>query len=369
VRAEAEQKRDSEAVGVGARRWRDAVGVSALAFELPPRLEAHEPPEARGLARDGVRLMVATRDAGRIVHARFDELPSFLAPGDLVVVNVSRTLPAAVPAVRADGTELELHLSTPAPRLTEGYWLVELRRDGAPFGDVRTGERFQLPGGGRVKILVPYAGGNRLWLARLDVPNGLEAYLGSHGHPIRYGYVEREWPLTDYQNVYAIEPGSAEMASAGRPFTAELITRLVAQGTLVAPITLHAGVSSPERHEPPYAERYRVPAETARLVNAVHGWGGRVVAVGTTVVRALETMTAEDGTVGAGRGWTNLVITPQRGLRAVDGLVTGWHEPAASHLELLRAAAGDELLARSYREALANGYLWHEFGDSHLILP
>jgi S-adenosylmethionine:tRNA ribosyltransferase-isomerase len=343
--------------------------VSALAFELPPRLEAHEPPEARGLTRDGVRLMVATRRAGRIVHARFDDLPSFLAPGDLVVVNVSATLPAAVPALRTNGTELELHLSTPAPRLSEGYWLVELRRDRASFGDVRTGERIELPDCGRVKILAPYAGGNRLWLARLDVPGGLEEYLGGHGRPIRYSYVEDEWPLSAYQNVYATEPGSAEMASAGRPFTDELITRLVSQGTLVAPITLHTGVSSPERHEPPYTERYRVPVETARLVNAVHGWGGRVVAVGTTVVRALETMTAEDGSVGAGRGWTNLVITAQRGLRAVDGLLTGWHEPAASHLELLRAAAGDELLARSYREALDNGYLWHEFGDSHLILP
>ena len=343
--------------------------MSALAFELPPRLEAHEPPEARGLTRDGVRLMVATRRAGRIVHGRFDDLPSFLAAGDLVVVNVSATLPAAVPVVAADGAELELHLSTPAPRLSEGYWLVELRRDGAPFGDVRAGERIELPDCGRVKILAPYAGGNRLWLARLDVLGGLEEYLGRYGRPIRYGYVEEDWPLSAYQNVYATEPGSAEMASAGRPFTAGLVTRLAAQGTLVAPIVLHAGVSSPERHEPPYAERYRVPAETARLVNAVHGWGGRVVAVGTTVVRALETMTAEDGTVGAGRGWTNLVITPQRGLRAVDGLITGWHEPAASHLELLRAAAGEELLARSYREALDNGYLWHEFGDSHLILP
>jgi S-adenosylmethionine:tRNA ribosyltransferase-isomerase len=343
--------------------------VSALAFELPPRLEAHQPPEERGLSRDGVRLMVATRRDGRIAHARFSDLPSFLAPGDLVVVNVSATLPAEVLAMRADGTELELHFSTPAPRLTGGYWLVELRRDGSPFGELHAGERLQLPGGGRAKILAPYAGGTRLWLARVDVPGTIEAYLGEHGRPIRYGYVQDEWPLPAYQNVYAIEPGSAEMASAGRPFTTDLITRLVAQGTLVAPLTLHTGVSSPERHEPPYAERYRVPAETARLVNTVHDWGGRVVAVGTTVVRALETVTEPDGTVHAGEGWTNLVITPQRGLRAVDGLLSGWHEPAASHLELLRAAAGDDLLARCYSEALASGYLWHEFGDSHLVIP
>jgi len=191
-------------------------------------------------------------------------------------------------------------------------------------------------------------------------------YLAEHGRPIRYGYVAREWPLAAYQNVYALEPGSAEMASAGRPFTAELITRLVASGVQVAPITLHTGVSSPERGEPPYPERYRVPESTARLVNAA---SGRVIAVGTTVVRALETVVAPDGTVRAGAGWTRLVVGPERGLRAIDGLITGWHEPEASHLELLRAAAGDELLDRAYRAALAEGYLWHEFGDSHLVLP
>jgi S-adenosylmethionine:tRNA ribosyltransferase-isomerase len=343
--------------------------VSAPAFELPTRLEAHEPPEARGLRRDGVRLMVATRHDGRIRHAHFADLPSFLAPGDLVVINVSATLPAELPARREDGTRLDLHLSTPAPRLGGGYWLVEFRREGAPFGDIRGDERFELPAGGRVNVLAPYAGGTRLWLARIDVPGALEAYLARHGRPIRYGYVEQAWPLPIYQNVFAVQPGSAEMASAGRPFTAELVTKLVARGVLVAPLTLHTGVSSPERHEPPYSERYRVPPETARLVNAVHGWGGRVIAIGTTVVRALETTAEVDGTVAPGEGWTDLVITPQRGLRAVDGLLSGWHEPAASHLELLRAAAGDSLLEHCYNEALEHEYLWHEFGDSHLIVP
>jgi S-adenosylmethionine:tRNA ribosyltransferase-isomerase len=131
-------------------------------------------------------------------------------------------------------------------------------------------------------------------------------------------------------------------------------------------VVLHTGVSSPERGEPPFPERYRVPAATARLVNAARG---RVIAVGTTVVRALETVAAPDGIVRAGAGWTRLVVGPERGLRAVDGLITGWHEPQASHLELLRAVAGDDLLDRSYHEALVRGYLWHEFGDSHLVLP
>ena len=338
--------------------------MSALAFDLPGRLEAHEPPEARGLRRDEVRLMVARRNDGGIVHTRFQHLPTFLAPGDLVVVNTSATLPAAVPARREDGTRLELRLSTPAPKRSAEYWVVELRRGESPFGGARAGEELSLPAGGTVEILAPYASGARLWLARLDLDVPVERYLGRHGSPIRYAYVPGAWPLAAYQTVFADEPGSAEMPSAGRPFTTELVTRLVAGGVLVAPLTLHTGVSSPESDERPYPERYGVPPETARLVDAVRDWGGRVIAVGTTVVRALETV-AETGVL---EGWTNLVVTEERGLRAVDGLITGWHEPHASHLDLLRAAAGAELLRRSYAEALERGYLWHEFGDSHLIL-
>jgi S-adenosylmethionine:tRNA ribosyltransferase-isomerase len=343
--------------------------VSEPAFELPTRLEAHEPPEARGIDRDEVRLLVSTRHDGAVVHSRFRELPAFLDPGDLVVVNTSATLAAALPAERGDGTELELRLSTPAPNEAGDRWTVELRRGASPFAGVRVGERLVLPSGASAEILAPYAGGGRLWLARLQLPYGLQAYLRRHGKPIRYGYVPHPWPLSAYQNVYAREPGSAEMPSAGRPFTAELITRLVSGGVLVAAVTLHTGVSSPEGHERPYPEPYRVPVETARLVNAVRDWGGRVVAVGTTVVRALESAIGPDGALVPVEGWTNLVVSPERGLRAVDGLVTGWHEPRASHLDLLRAAAGEELLARSYRAALEHGYLWHEFGDSHLVLP
>jgi S-adenosylmethionine:tRNA ribosyltransferase-isomerase len=245
------------------------------------------------------------------------------------------------------------------------WWVVELRE----ARDVEVGERIAVGGGASFEIAAPYAGGTRLWLARFDGDESLPAHLDRHGRPIRYAYVPDEWPLGDYQTVFARLPGSAEMPSAGRPFTADLITGLVARGTLVAPLVLHTGVSSPERHEPPYPERYAVPPATAQLVNHVRRNGGRVVAVGTTVVRALETAAAPDGTVAASDGWTSLVISPERGLRAVDGLITGWHEPLASHLQLLEAAAGRPLLRRCYDEALAAGYLWHEFGDSHLILP
>jgi S-adenosylmethionine:tRNA ribosyltransferase-isomerase len=337
--------------------------VSALAPEV---LEAHEPPEVRGSGRDDVALMVARRRTGEIVHARFDELPLFMEAGDLLVVNTSATLSAALDA-RLGESGVELRVSTPAG---DGKWVVELRHaDGSPFRRPPVGARLTLAGGRHAELLARFACSERLTVASLDLDEPVEAYLERHGRPIRYGYVPEVWPLDAYQTVFALEPGSAEMPSAGRPFTTELVTELVSRGILVAPITLHTGVSSPERGEPPYPERFRVPETTARLVNAVHGWGGRVVAVGTTTVRALETVAAVDGTVEPDEGWTSLVVTPDRGLRTVDGLVTGWHEPSASHLQLLAAAAGEELLERSYLAALERGYLWHEFGDSQLILP
>lgn len=345
--------------------------MSALAFELAPALEASEPPEARGLARDEVRLMVARRSSEEIVHARFRELPDHLRGGDLLVVNTSATLPAAVPATRA-GSAIEVRFATRAPEDPNGdRHVVELRSaDGeVPLGAGSVGDLISLPGKARLELIAPYAGGDRLWLARADFGEPLQRWLLRCGRPIRYGYVWGRWPLSAYQTAFATVPGSAEMPSAARPFTAGLITRLVARGVLFAPLLLHTGVSSPERHEPPYPEQYEVPAATARLVNAVRGWGGRVIAVGTTAVRALETAAAPDGRVTSGAGWTNLVVGPERGLRTVDGMITGWHEPQASHLQMLEALAGEEFVERCYATAVEQHYLWHEFGDSHLILP
>jgi S-adenosylmethionine:tRNA ribosyltransferase-isomerase len=338
-----------------------------VAFELPSQLEARQPPEARGLRRDEIRLMVARRGAGTIEDACFRDLHEFLDPGDLLVINNSATIPAAVAARDGDGGRFELRLAGPAPH--GGWWVVELRSpDGAEPIAARAGQRLSLPGDASAAIVAPYAGGARLWLAEIRGSEPLADYLWRYGRPIRYGYVSGDWELDAYQTVYATEAGSAEMPSAARPFSGELVASLVARGVLIAPITLHAGLSSPEGHEPPQPERYRVPAATARLANAVHGWGERVIAVGTTVVRALESVATPEGLI-AGEGWTNLVITPERGVSAVDGLLTGWHEPAASHLQMLEAIAGGDLLERSYAAALDRGYLWHEFGDSHLILP
>ncbi|MEV6861212.1 S-adenosylmethionine:tRNA ribosyltransferase-isomerase [Streptosporangium subroseum] len=405
-------------------------------FVLPYDLEAHEPPEARGLARDGVRLLVSrggaaetrrstegtqgkARDAretrgspgetrtdtretrgsngkartdtreihgsggdaagtrastedtrgraretrgrgGEISHRTFSDLPGLLEPGDLLVVNNSATLPAAV---RLD--RLAVHFST---EREDGTWLVELRRRmetaSEPYPGGAGGEWLPLPGGATLRLLERET--PRLWRARLD--REVPAYLHRYGVPIRYSYVNEDWPLADYQTVFGVRPGSAEMPSAGRPFTTGLVTELVSRGIGLAPITLHTGVASPEKNEPPYPEWFEVPETTARQVELARESGSRVIAVGTTVVRALETAALATGRVRAARGWTSHIVTPSAGVRAVNGLITGLHEPRSSHLLMLSAIAGGELLSRSYVEALREGYLWHEFGDVHLIL-
>lgn len=332
-----------------------------LEFTLPPELEAHEPPEVRGLARDQVRLLVSYRADDRIVHTRFADLPQFLRPGDLLVVNDSATLPAALTAERCDGNRLTLHLST---RLPADLWVVEPR-----MADLAAGETLTLPDGGAVTVLAPYPRSRRLWIARLDLPAPVIEYLHQWGRPITYPYIRGQWQLDAYQTVYASEPGSAEMPSAGRPFTEDVIIRLMVKGVGVVRLTLHAGVASLEQGEPPFEEFYEVPAETAEAVQAARSGGGRVIAVGTTVVRALESSVDARGRVIASRGWTDLVVTAERGTRVVDGLLTGFHEPKATHLALLEAIAGRRHLEQVYRAAMEAGYLWHEFGDTHLLLP
>jgi S-adenosylmethionine:tRNA ribosyltransferase-isomerase len=236
-----------------------------------------------------------------------------------------------------------------------------------------------LPGGATCEVLAPYPpdcgpestapGESRLWVVALSLPGPLGPYLRRYGQPIQYSSLEAEWPSSYYQTVYAVEPGSAEMPSAGRAFTPEMLTGLIARGVDVVPVTLHAGVSSLEEHEPPYAEFYRVTVESARRISQAKRAGGRVIAVGTTSVRALESAADAPGSVRDAEGWTQLVVSPRTGVRVVDGLLTGWHEPRSSHLLMLEAIAGRPLLEASYRAAIENGYRWHEFGDLHLILP
>lgn len=333
-------------------------------FELPPRLEATQPPEMRGLNRDEVRLMVI--ESGETRHRRFDELVDELRPGDLLVVNNSATVPAAVDVAESK----VVHFSTELPG---GLRVVEIRRasvEGSkPDLDVAPGS-IDMPDGAKLELLAPFpldSAIRRLWVAHLEGGHGIESLLERYGKPISYTHSGGDIPLSAHQTVFAIEPGSAEMPSAGRPFSHELVTKLVSKGVAVAPLTLHTGVSSLETGEAPYPERYSVPATTADLVNRTRLEGGRIIAVGTTVVRALETVTDASGRVRPGSGWTDLVIGPDTPIRAVDGMITGWHEPRSTHLDMLVAVAGRKTIADSYETALRLGYLWHEFGDSHLI--
>ncbi|HUR35628.1 MAG TPA: S-adenosylmethionine:tRNA ribosyltransferase-isomerase [Vicinamibacterales bacterium] len=363
-------------------------------FELPAALEASTPPEARGLRRDEVRLLVSNLGSGAVDHGQFLDLPRWLEAGDVLVVNTSGTLNAALLASDAEGRAFELHLST---RLPGGFWAVEIRQPAAdasmPYRGSLAGSRFTLPAGGEATLLAPYplidavAATSRLWMAALRLPGPLGGYLETHGFPIRYKYVPQRWPSAMYQTVFATEAGSAEMPSAGRPFTTALVTALVSQGVDIAPLLLHTGVASLEDHEPPYEEQYRVPRATADRINAARAAGRRVIAVGTTVVRALETVTDHRGVASPGEGWTDVVISRARPVRSVDGMITGLHEPRATHLMMLEqvaAAAGRFAEARgagasavrpadhldaAYGEAMRRGYLWHEFGDAHLILP
>ncbi|WST37122.1 S-adenosylmethionine:tRNA ribosyltransferase-isomerase [Streptomyces sp. NBC_01167] len=356
----------------GGRGAAEEEGVAVLdALRVPEELSARVPAEVRGSGRDDVRLMVSR--GTRVTHHAFRDLPGLLRAGDVLVVNTSATLPAAVNG-RLGGEAVVVHFST---RGDDGRWAVELR---APDGGGSTlpraggpaGARVKLPGGEHLVLEEPLApGGMRLWWASVSV--AVPGLLRRHGRPIRYGYTAGDQPLSAYRTVFALPSpdgtGSAEMPSAARPFTPRLVAELVSRGVQFAPLTLHTGVASAEAHEPPYPERFEVPAATAWLVNAARAGGGRILAVGTTAVRALESATGPDGVVRAASGWTDLVVTPERGVRAVDGLLTGLHEPEASHLLMLEAIAGRAALGRAYGQALERRYLWHEFGDIHLLLP
>jgi S-adenosylmethionine:tRNA ribosyltransferase-isomerase len=343
-------------------------------FTAPAASFASGPPESRGVGRDRVRLLVAS-PAG-IRHTRFSDLPGHLRAGDLVVVNNSATVLGQLDALHqrgADQRRVVLHVGS---RLDDGTVVVELRTApdaGRAVLDARPGDAV-VAGPVRLALAAPYpeasssptGNGDRLWRARVD--GDLAGRLRRRGRPVSYGYLDRHYPLSTYQSVFSTVPGSAEMPSAGRPFTDAVVTALVARGVGVAPVTLHTGLSSQEAGEAPQPEWFEVPEATARLVTGTRAAGGRVVAVGTTVTRALESAVSAEGPVTASRGWTTRVVTPAEPPQVVDGLVTGWHDPGASHLLLVEAVAGAALTQAAYDAASAGHYLWHEFGDSALLL-
>lgn len=348
----------------------------ALSFHLPQELECAKPTEERGLERDEARLMVSEISTDKVDHTVFNQIGNFLSKGDVLAVNTSGTLKAAIETKANSWKKIRVHLST---KISNTQWVVELREIignktqriiGQPFIS-----QLELIGGGSIHLIRPYYQKRstedhiQLWIAEFNLPNSLADYLDKYGKPIKYNYVDKVYPQSYYQTVFAKEMGSAEMPSAGRAFTKNLVDSIKNKGIQIVPILLHTGVASLEMDERPYEEYYKVSKESAQLLNRARQNGRRIIAVGTTVVRALETVTDRQGTSHRGEGWTDIFITPQRGIYAVDGLLTGFHEPKASHLHMLEALAGKKHLGYTYQEAIKNNYLWHEFGDLHLILP
>jgi S-adenosylmethionine:tRNA ribosyltransferase-isomerase len=336
------------------------------AFELPAGREADRLPEERGLARDEIRLLVSRPDLDE--DRVFGDLLHVLRRGDLLVVNESATLPARLPARGAPG-DFFVHLST---QYGPDLWLAEPRwGPGAPGPiPMETGEEVEIAGL-PARWVAPYPGIPRLGFVQFE--GDVTAAMAREGRPIRYAYLPRDYPLSDYQTVFGRVPGSAEMPSAGRPFTHRLVRALRERGIRFASVLLHTGVSSleldaaPGAVPPVYPEPFVVSASTVQAVDRARSRCRRVVAVGTTVARALESA-ADGGVLRPARGFTRVYLSPERPIRTFDGLLTGFHTATSTHLALLASFAGEPLLERAYRSALDRGYLWHEFGDSHLFL-
>src|SRR5258706_6890583 len=343
---------------------------TAIEFVLPSELEAHEPPEFRGLRRDQVRLLVLPRNADQpVVHTQFAEIGKYLRAGDLLVVNNSRTLPALLQAHDETGAPVEVRL---AQRRTESQGDALLLDGRTHIG--RSGMRLDFGHDLTAEVVASNPDLPFLWQVQFNICcKELLNLIYRVGVPIRYSYVAEALPLDLYQTVYAGAPGSVEMVSAGRPFSWELLLSLERQGVKLATISLHTGISSTrddaiDATYPNYAEEYDLPEATVQAINNCHQAQGRVIAVGTTVVRTLETVAAQQHGLNSAHGWTRLHIAAGHHLRLVDGLLTRMHEPESSHLDLFSGFVQPERLKAVYLQAIERQYLWHEFGDMNLIV-
>lgn len=332
-------------------------------FHVPPHLHASVPLEMKGLSRDSARMMVVNRTTGKAVHTLFTSLGDYLQAGDVVVLNNSRTIPAVLKGKQGEN-QLEIRLSR---KVKANQWDVlvigEYCHKGGPISFIE-GVQGEMVGSGSE---------NPLMRMKFSV-HGTEFYdfLYKAGEPVRYEYIQTSWALDMYQTVYGSVPGSVEMASAGRAFSWKLLQSLKEKGIRIAFVQLHSGLSyyGDDRWPAPlnHPEEFFVPEETAVMVQQAKKKGNRVIAVGTTVVRALESAVTEKGELQAMNGITDLYITKESSLKVVDCLLTGLHEPEASHMHLLTAFIPEDLLLNSYQQALLEGYHWHEFGDVNLIL-
>lgn len=342
-------------------------------FELPGHLSCPQPTELRNVPRDAVRLLVTAGRQGVAEHTTFAYLDRYLRPGDVLVINTSATQPSALPVALPDGRRGIIHLST---RVNEEQWLLEIREvvknKTHRWKEGHEGMTFLLPERGSITLTKRFYEDRELlhlWVAEFHTSQPPERYLAEHALPIKYENLNQHYPLEYYQTFFSFHPGSSEMPSAGRGFTQRLVERLLEKGIVFAPILLHTGVSSLEENEAPYPEYLEISPVSAAAINVAKARGKRIVAVGTTAVRAVESAVNTKGKVIPYHGYTDLYIDEDYDMKIVNGLLTGFHEPKASHLHMLQAVAGFEHIDTAYQTAIASNYYWHQFGDLHLIMP
>lgn len=348
------------------------VTTDILQFELPRSLACPKPTEERDLSRDDVRLLVTSGESS-VIHSHFKCFADYLHKEDVLVVNTSATQGAAFPVMLPDGRQGVVHFST---KVDDERWMIEIREViGNKTIRWHNGQEnmiFELPEGGKIKLLAKYYEKRELlnlWVARFESDLSPQSYMASYGQPIQYENLSQSYPLEYYQTYFSFHPGSSEMPSAGRGFTQPLINKLLDKGVIIAPILLHTGVSSLEENEQPYPEYMEVDHVSASIVNKAKRNGNRIVAVGTTATRAIESATDQHGSVNAHKGYTDLYITADYQMKTINSLLTGFHEPRASHLHMLQSLAGLEHVRRAYAAAISDQYFWHQFGDLHLIIP
>lgn len=352
-------------------------------YPLPPGRIASTPAERR----DDARLLVVAREWGVVDHRRFRDLDRLIAPGDLLVVNESRVLPARLVGQRASGAEAEVLLLRPAPAEASGVdgagavagvddatlWEALVR----PGRKLRPGRVLRVAPDLEVEIVGPAPGGGRT--VRLLTPLPVAEALARHGHMPLPPYIDRPDTPADrrrYQTVYARTPGSVAAPTAGLHFTDALLARLEAKGVERASLSLHVGIGTfrpvetddPAEH-PMHAEVYHVPGATAEAVAAARARGGRIWAVGTTVVRTLEAVADAEGRLHPGSGTTDLFIRPPYSFRVVDGLITNFHLPRSTLLMLVAALAGRTTVLEAYETAVREGYRFYSYGDAMVVLP
>lgn len=349
----------------------NVITLSSAPFEVPDKLVNPKPTEERNIPRDHVRLLVSTGN-GSFLHTLFTNLDRYLRAGDVLVVNTSATVNSALTAELPGGQKGRVHISN---WLRGNECLVEIRAiDGLKtvrWKEGKPGNFFYLPAGSSLKIKKRYYRDSQLlhlWIADVKIAGDSATYMEEYGRPISYR-TDEHYPLSYYQTLFSFHPGSAEMPSAARGFTPELVERLLKNGVIIAPVLLHTGVSSLEENEAPYPEYMEIDPVTVSLVNRAKTHGKRIIAVGTTVIRALESAADNTGRIRTFRGYTDLYINGGYRSKIADGLITGFHEPHASHLHIVRSVAANKHIEAVYKVAIAENYFWHQFGDLHLILP